>query len=289
MTIIISPEERLAEQLGAHILLAGRAGDGKTRQTATLDPSSTIYIDTDHGVLSIANIPMLHIRPETWPEIQDLIVRIAGPNRSFLPQEAYSQAHFDRCGGFLPGIENRQIVSVVLDSLTSTSRLCFRWASQQPEAFTERGKLDLRSVYGLKARELLLALHHVQSARGLNIIIICALETVADEYGHAEHKLQVEGQRAPRELPGIFDVVVTLAWIDFGDGKPAQVFVCNSPNPWQFPGKDRSGKLDQLEPPDLGKLIRKILPPRANHGEAVVVQPSQSTIVQAQSREEKQL
>jgi hypothetical protein len=35
--------------------------------------------------------------------------------------------------------------------------------------------------------------------------------------------------------------------------------VCTAPNPWGFPAKDRSGKLDQTEPPHLGKLIAKIL------------------------------
>jgi hypothetical protein len=51
-------------------------------------------------------------------------------------------------------------------------------------------------------------------------------------------------------------------------------FVCTSPNPWGYPAKDRSGKLDQLEPPDLRTLIAKILPPRANHEGACVVQTS---------------
>ena len=80
-----------------------------------------------------------------------------------------------------------------------------------------------------------------------------------------EHRLQMEGQRVPREIPGIVDQLITMAAIDFGDGKPIRAFVCTSPNPWGYPAKDRSGKLEQIEPPDLGKLIAKILPPRANH------------------------
>jgi hypothetical protein len=82
--------------------------------------------------------------------------------------------------------------------------------------------------------------------------------------------LQAEGQRVPREILGIVDIVITMNWIEFGDGKATRAFVCTSPNPWQYPAKDRSGKLDQLEPPDLGKLIQKILPPQANHDVGVV-------------------
>jgi Bacterial membrane protein N terminal len=63
----------------------------------------------------------------------------------------------------------------------------------------------------------------------------------------------------------IVDVVVTMNWVDFGDGRPVRGFVCTSPNPWGYPAKDRSGKRDQGEPPDLGALIKKVLPPRASH------------------------
>ena len=49
-----------------------------------------------------------------------------------------------------------------------------------------------------------------------------------------------------------------MQWVDFGDGKPVRAFVCTSPNPWQFPAKDRSGKLERVEEPNLGKLIQKL-------------------------------
>jgi hypothetical protein len=69
--------------------------------------------------------------------------------------------------------------------------------------------------------------------------------------------------------------MITMQFIDFGDGVPVRAFICTSPNPWGYPAKDRSGKLDQIEPPDLGALITKILPPPANHvGDAGVAQPS---------------
>ena len=147
--------------------------------------------------------------------------------------------------------------------MTAKSRLSFRAASQRPENTSDRtGRLDLRSVYGDHGREFILALHHLQSVRSKNIVLIGALESPVDEYGRIEHKLLAEGQKVPREILGIVDVVVTMNWIDFGDGNPVRTFVCTSPNPWNFPAKDRSGKLDQIEKPDLGTLIKKILPAR---------------------------
>ncbi len=262
---IITPQQRLAELRGVHALIVGPYGTGKTSLLRTIDPADTFFVNVEYGDLAVHNVPVTHIEPKTWPDIRDMIVRIAGPNPSFGPNEPYSQTHFDRVGGYLPNLETCR--TVFFDTLTAAGRLCFRWASAQPEAFTERGKADLRSVYGAHAREFLLAMHHLQSARKLNIILIGALETVTDDYGHATHQLQIEGQRIGRELPGVVDLVITMQSIDFGDGKPVHAFVCTSPNPWNYPAKDRSGKLDQIERPDLGALIRKILPPQANHTE----------------------
>ena len=273
MISIISPEERLAERRGARVLIVGPFGVGKTSLLRSLDADATLFIDIEHGSLAIDDVPVPHLRPETWPEIRDLIVRIAGANRSFQPHEPFSQAHLDRVGGLLPDIDH--ITTVFFDTITAASRLSFRWSSAQPEAFSERtGKPDQRGAYGLHAREMLLGLHHLQSARGLNVILVGALETATDDYGRTEHRLQAEGQRVPREIAGIVDVVVTMNWINFNDDKPAQRgFVCTSPNAWSFPGKDRSGRLSQLEPPDLGALIAKVLPPWANHGAAAARSP----------------
>ena len=49
-----------------------------------------------------------------------------------------------------------------------------------------------------------------------------------------------------------------MQFVDFGDGTPTRAFVCTSPNKWLYPAKDRSGKLEQIEEPHLGKLIEKL-------------------------------
>ena len=241
MTCIITPEERLAEPRGFHALIVGPYGVGKTTLLRGLLSSTALFVDIENGALAIDDVAVPHIRPQTWPEIRDLIVRIAGANPSFSSNEAYSPAHLNSVGGLLPGIDRYQ--TIFFDTVTSAARLCFRWASQQPETFSERsGKPDLRSTYGLHAREFLLMLHHLQSARKLNIILIGALETTIDDYGRTEHRLQAEGQRIAREISGIVDIVATMNWIDFGDGKPLRAFVCTFAEPMGLPGQRSFGK-----------------------------------------------
>jgi hypothetical protein len=150
-----------------------------------------------------------------------------------------------------------------VDSITVAGRLCFGWSEQQPEAFSERsGKKDVRGAYGLHAREMIGWLTQLQHARGKNVVFVGILEFVTDEFKRGEWQLQIEGQKTGRELPGIVDEVITMNFIDFGDGQPPlRTFVCSSPNPWSFPAGDRSGRLDQIEPPDLGKLLDKLTGP----------------------------
>jgi hypothetical protein len=48
-----------------------------------------------------------------------------------------------------------------------------------------------------------------------------------------------------------------LAEIKADDGTSYRAFVTQTINPYSYPAKDRSGRLDLLEPPDLGALIAK--------------------------------
>ena len=64
----------------------------------------------------------------------------------------------------------------------------------------------------------------------------------------------------PREIGGIVDELIVMEFIDFGDHKPTRAFICTSPNRWSYPAKDRSGRLDQIEEPNLEKLMAKLIP-----------------------------
>jgi hypothetical protein len=262
---IISADERLRERRGAKILLLGKSGIGKTFRLRTLTAemlASCLFIDIEAGDLSILDVPLPRtIRLDDWVEARNLACRIGGPHKSFPPHACYSQSHYDAIGGPLEGLD--QIHILFVDSLTALIRLAFRWCEQQPEAYSERtGKKDVRATFGLLGREMILWLNQLQFARDKSVIFVGILERVIDDFNVASWQLQGEGNKTWRELPGILDEIIILDFLDFGDGRErARGFVCTSPNPFGFPAKDRSGRLNQIEPPDLGKLLLKLTQP----------------------------
>jgi hypothetical protein len=209
----------------------------------------------------VADLPVASVRPRQWSECRDLACALGGPNPALPATAAYSEAHYNEVmkSSELASLASYQILSV--DSLTAAARLSFTWAEQQPEAYTDRGRKDLCAIYGLHARTMIGWLNQLQHARGRTVVFVAVLERNVDDFNIATWQPQIEGGKTGRELPAIVDQIITMNWVDFGDGKPIRAFVCTNPNPWSFPAKDRSGRLAQLEPPDLGALIEKLTRP----------------------------
>jgi hypothetical protein len=275
---IITADQRLAEKGGAKILIVGPSGVGKTSLLRTLSAkmlASTCFVDIEAGDIAVADLPVASVRPRRWEECRDLACALGGFNPALPATACYSEAHFNQV---MQNSELARLASyetLFVDSLTAAARLSFAWAEQQPEAFTDRGRKDLRAIYGLHARTLLGWLNQLQHARGRSVVFVAVLERNVDDFNIATWQPQIEGGKTGRELPAIVDQIVTMNWIDFGDRKPVRAFVCTTPNVWNFPAKDRSGRLEQLEPPDLGALIEKLTRP-GERKPFIAVSPEQS-------------
>jgi hypothetical protein len=259
---ILTAAERLSQPRGVKLLIIGPTGVGKTSLLRTLDPTRVLFLDGEAGDLSVQDVPVDTIRIDDWPTARNVAVRIGGPNPSFVPIHCYSQAHYEASGGALENLDRYDLIFV--DSITAISRLSFRWAEQQPEARSERtGAKDLRGTYGLHARELLMWLHQLQHARGKHVVFVGILEKLTDEFNRQlGFQVQMEGAKVPREIGAIVDEIITMEWIRFdGSDVPTRAFICTSPNQWGFLAKDRSGRLDQIEEPNLQKLLGKIIVP----------------------------
>jgi hypothetical protein len=239
--------------------MLGKSGIGKTTRLKDLDPATTLFLDIEAGDLAVADWPGDTIRPASWPESRDFFVFLAGPDKSLPPESAFSQAHYDHViEKFGSPTQLDRYQTFFLDSITQLSRQCFAWCKTQPGATSDRsGKPDLRAAYGLLGQEMIGALTHLQHARGKNVVFVAILDERLDDYNRKVFVPQIEGSKTSLELPGIVDEVVTLAEIKAEDGSTYRAFVTHTVNPYGFPAKDRSGRLDLLEPPHLGALIAK--------------------------------
>jgi len=260
---IISAEARLTEKRGVKGVLVGKAGIGKTSQLWTLAAASTLLFDLEAGDLAVEGWTGDTLRPRTWQECRDFAALIGGPNPALRDDQPYSQAHFDAvCARFGDPSMLEKYDTVFVDSITVAGRLCLQWCKGQPQAYSEKtGKPDSRGAYGLMGQEMIGWLTHLQHTRSKNIWFVGILEEKLDDYNRRLYQLQIDGSKTGLELPGIVDEVVTLAEFNGEDGSSYRALVCHTLNPWGYPAKDRSGRLDQVEEPHLGRLMQKIAGP----------------------------
>jgi hypothetical protein len=228
-----------------------------------------LCVDLEAGLKSVQDWPGDSIPIRSWLDAVDIACLIGGVDPSADPSAFFSEGHYEHVATAYPElvrlIASKRIIFV--DSITELTRQCMAWARTRPDAFSEKtGKPDIRGAYGLLGREVIALLKHLQHAPGKTVIFVGVLERIVDEFNREHWVPQMEGGKAARELPAIVDQVITMSLFEpDGDGwrhepSKGQVrrLVCRSGNPYGLPAKDRSGRLDLTEPPDLGALLAKI-------------------------------
>lgn len=274
---IVTADERLSAAANKTTMaLFGPSGAGKTTLVKTLPHETTLCIDLEAGMKSVQDWRGDSIPIRCFEDAIDLACLIGGVNPAADPNGFFSAGHHQHLAAAHPDLvrllAGKSIV--FLDSITDLTRQAMAWAKTRPEAFSEKtGKPDTRGAYGLMAREVIALLKHLQHAPGKSVIMVGILERVTDDFGRVSWQPQMEGGKAGRELPGIVDQVVSMALFS-RDAQGALLhdpergterrLVCRTANAFGLPAKDRSGRLDETEPPDLSALLRKInLAPRS--------------------------
>ncbi len=267
---IVTADERLSEaNQKTTVAIFGPSGVGKTSLARTLPPKETVVIDLEAGMKSLQGWTGDSIPVRTFPDALDIACLIGGVNPAADSSGFFSKGHYEHVAAAYPDLltllSGKRFVFV--DSITDLTRQAMAWAKTRPEAFSEKtGKPDTRGAYGLLAREVIGLLKHLQHASGKTVIFVGILESITDDMNRTTWQPQMDGGKVGRELPGIVDQVVTLSLFDRDENgwrhNPTsgaeRRFVCRSGNPWGLPAKDRSGRLEITESPDLGALLSKI-------------------------------
>lgn len=225
MAIKLTTTRAQAQANGVKILTYGQAGAGKTVLCATTgDHSKTVILSAEAGLLSIAeaDIPVIVIE-----SVQDLM-------------DAYTWL-------------------TKTDEGLSFTWICLDSISEIAEVVLNKAKKDLkdpRAAYGEmqeKVEDVIRAFRDLPR----NVYFSAKMESYQDDKGVVRYQPMLPGKRLPAGLAYFFDEVFFLRVEKDDKGQPYRYLQTQPDTKYQ--AKDRSGKLDAVERPNLAAIAAKIL------------------------------
>ena len=207
---------------GVKLLVYGQAGAGKTSLIPTLP--NPIVLSAEGGLLSItdADVPFIEIASMT-----DLT-------------EAY--------GWITDSNEAKAFESIALDSISEIAEVVLNTEKKSSK--------DPRQAYGAMQEAMTDIIRSFRDIAGKHVYMSAKLDKSQDERGRILYAPSMPGNKTGQLLPYFFDEVLALRVEKNADGESTRALMCDSDGLWL--AKDRSGKLDAWEAPNLGTIIQKI-------------------------------
>jgi phage nucleotide-binding protein len=204
------------------MLVYGQAGAGKTTLIKTLP--NPIVLSAEGGLLPLhdANLPYIEIT-----SMEEL-------------REAY-----EWCKG---SKEAAEFESVALDSISEVAEVVLHYEMKKSK--------DGRAAYGEMNSTMQEIIRSFRDLPGKHVYFSAKLEKSQDEMGKILYNPGMPGKSLTQEIPYFFDEVLALRVERDADGVAQRAIMCDSDGLWL--AKDRSGRLEAWEAPDLGEIIAKI-------------------------------
>jgi hypothetical protein len=120
----------------------------------------------------------------------------------------------------------------------------------------KKNSKDPRQAYGAMQEQVTDLIRAFRDITGKHVYFSAKLEKTQDEMGRILYTPSMPGNKTGQQLPYFFDEVLALRVEKNNEGITERALMCDSDGTWT--AKDRSGKLDTWESPDLGLIISKI-------------------------------
>jgi hypothetical protein len=215
----------------SYICVYGCSGIGKTTLASTLPQGEVLLLDAESGIASLRGTQI-----DTIPLAKD-------DTGALVPEEK----RYERLLKFNEFIQlestKQKYKYIVIDSLTEIAQNIKKKFDQEYEGFKAWGEYTNAMLHLLKFyRDL-----------GHYTIVFLSLEgRLEDESGNAFAYPDIGGKKAKEYLLPAFDEVFRM----IVDGEKKRWLVTQTTAKTQ--AKDRSGKLAELEAPNLGAIINKM-------------------------------
>ena len=214
----------LAHLHGVKVIGYGDAGAGKTRLCGTA-PAPVIF-SAESGMLTLRNLDLPVWTVNTLADLQDAFRWVSGST------------------------EANQFQTVCLDSLSEIAEVVL--------AAEKIAKKDARQAYMELQEQVLSLVRGFRDLPGKHVYMAAKMSPMKDdESGLIKYAPAMPGQKLGPALPYLFDEVFHMGVGYTQEG--AKFYYLRTQLSNRYTAKDRSGALDEFEPPDLTHVFNKIL------------------------------
>ena len=212
----------LSLEPGGLAALLGPNGSGKTTLAKTLNHEETIILSAESGLLSLSGVSIDAININKYKELEEAFIWLG---------------------------EQTKYKNVFLDSLTEIGEILF---NELKPNYERSQMFTLYDEYSTKMTKFIKALRDFHKYN----IYCTALDSLTKKDFTEVVSIDLKQKSLAKRLPALFDEVFYLKTAEAEDGQLKRALMTNNEE-LDFL-KDRSGKLDKWERPDLGAITEKI-------------------------------